>query len=120
MKKRCDLCKHIGIDCGPTICNDDGTVNKRRYRECENHSAWEPMSNIKRICPDNKTALIKWIEDNFHNIDQFVFVARMSNSVTTTIYDCFTYYDSVAMTGIAQNVMHELEYDDAFICKERE
>ncbi len=85
------------------------------------------MAEITRISPESKTGLIKWIEDNFHDIEQFVAVFRMKDAepthpwerVTMTIYDCYTYYDSVAMTAIAQDTMHKLSYDDNFICKER-
>jgi hypothetical protein len=70
---------------------------------------------------------LKWIEDNFHEIKQFVAVFRMTEntpihpneSSTMTIYDCYSYYESVAMTAIAQDTMHTLSHEDRFICKER-
>lgn len=53
------------------------------------------MADIMRIAPESKTGLIKWIEDNFHEIKQFVAVFRMTEntpihpneSSTMTIYD---------------------------------
>lgn len=78
------------------------------------------MAEVMRIAPESKTGLIKWIEENFHDIDQFVAVFRMKESVTMTVYDCYTYYDSVAMTAIAQDTMHTLSHEDRFVCKERE
>lgn len=42
---------------------------------------------IQRIYPEPKTALINWIEQNFHQIADYVFTCRLSDGSTMTIHD---------------------------------
>lgn len=44
------------------------------------------MVDIQRIYPEAKTALINWIEQNFHEIDAYVFVCTMVDGAHQTIH----------------------------------
>lgn len=77
------------------------------------------MKKVSRLYPESKTGLIKWIEDNFHDIEQFVFTAQLKDDTTMFVYDCYSYYDAVAMTSISLDTVHCLSHDDAFVAKER-
>ncbi len=64
------------------------------------------MSNVKRIAPDSKTAMIKFIEDNFHDIDSFVMTFSMKSGSIETYYDVEDYRDAAALAGITNNNIH--------------
>lgn len=77
------------------------------------------MNNIVRICPDSKTGLIKWIEDNYHEIDQFVGTFLMKDNTTMTIYDTYTYLEAAGITELQRDTIHEEAHNETFVCKDR-
>lgn len=77
----------------------------------------ENMSNVKRVFPGPTNGLIKWMEDNFHEINGFVAVFDMKDGTTMTVYDSHTYVQAVGMTEVAKDTIHQLAHNDEFIPK---
>lgn len=77
------------------------------------------MGELKRIGTDSKTGLIKWIEDHYHDIDQFVLTFLMKDKSSFTTYDCYSYLEALGLTEIQRDCIHEDAHNDRFICKER-
>lgn len=78
------------------------------------------MNKVRRICPESKTGLIKWIEDNFHNIDQYSAIFSLKDGTTMSTYDCFSYLEAVGLAGIALDNIHDLAHNEEFISKKRD
>jgi hypothetical protein len=73
---------------------------------------------VKRIYPEAKTALIKWIEDNFNDIDNYLFICNVkSDGSTMTVYDCDTFMSAAALAAIQEHTLHTLAENDDFICR---
>jgi hypothetical protein len=77
------------------------------------------MGDVKRIYPESKTGLINWIEDNFHEIEQFVVTFKLKDGTTMTVYDAYSYLEAVGMCGITSNTIHTLANEGLFTPKER-
>jgi hypothetical protein len=77
------------------------------------------MSNIKRIYPESKTALINWIEENFHDIEEFVAVLEMKDGTQMTIYDFYSYRNAMGTLTAAQESINDAMRNDEFIPKRR-
>lgn len=77
------------------------------------------VKKITRITPEGKTALLKWIEDNYNEIDEYIFTAHLKDNTTMMIYDCYTYFDAVAIASITTDSIHNLSHYNEFICKDR-
>jgi len=77
------------------------------------------VSDIKRIFPGAINGLINWMEENFHEIDEFVVTFHLKDDTTMTVYDCYSYFNGVAIAGITEGTIHELARRDEFICKEK-
>lgn len=60
------------------------------------------VAEIQRIYPEPKTALINWIEQNWDNIQSYVFVALERNGETMTIYDVDSRMEAFGLLAIAQ------------------
>jgi hypothetical protein len=75
---------------------------------------------VKRICPESKTGLINWIEENFNDIDAFVVTFSMNDNTTMTVYDCTTFMESMGLVGVTNHVLSELEMNGEFIRKNKE
>lgn len=75
------------------------------------------MDNVKRLYPEAKTALIKWIEDNFAEIDDFIFTAHCKDGTTMTIYDVSSYFNACAINNIQNDTIHTLAREDMLILK---
>lgn len=78
------------------------------------------MGEVKRVAPESRTGLINWIEQNFHNIEQYVAVFAMRDGTTMMTYDTYTYRDAVGLAGIATDSIHSLAHEDEFIPKRRD
>jgi hypothetical protein len=74
---------------------------------------------VKRIYPESKTGLINWIEQNFHNIDEFVCCFKLKEGSLMTVYDSYSYLTAVGMAEIAKDTIHHLSHNDGFVKKER-
>ena len=76
--------------------------------------------NITRIHPEAKTGLIKWIEDNFHEIDEFMFVAELKDGTSMNVYDFYTYRGAIGTAEMAKETLKELSMNGEFTQKKRE
>ena len=59
------------------------------------------IAEIQRIYPEPKTALINWIEQNWDNIESYVFVALEKSGETMTIYDVDSRMEAFGLLAIA-------------------
>lgn len=78
------------------------------------------MSNIKRLYPESKTSLIKWIEDNFHEINEFMFVAELKDGTSMNIYDFFTYRGAIGTVEMSKQTLYHAVENNEFIPKKRD
>ncbi|GAB7387369.1 hypothetical protein BSNK01_12050 [Bacillaceae bacterium] len=74
---------------------------------------------VRRIYPEAKTALINWIEQNFHEIDEYVAVFTMKDGTMMTIYDVYSYIGAVGLAEMAKESIHEAVRDGSFVPKEK-
>lgn len=77
------------------------------------------MDKVKRIYPESKTGLINWIEENFHDIDEFMFVAELKDGTSMNVYDFYTYRGAVGTAEMAKETLKELAVSGEFVPKER-
>lgn len=75
------------------------------------------MNNVQRIYPESKTGLINWIEENFHDIDEFVVQFQMKDNTSMFVYDCYSFRNALGMLEMAKGTCHELAINDEFIPK---
>jgi hypothetical protein len=77
------------------------------------------VSKVKRIYPESKTGLINYIEENFHNIDQFVATFSLNDGTTMSVYDSFSYLEAVGLAGIQLDCIHDAAHNETFVRKSR-
>jgi hypothetical protein len=77
------------------------------------------INKISRIYPEAKMGLINWVEQNFHDIDQFVATFSLQDGTTMTVYDCYSFLEAMGIVGISQSTVNALAYDEEFISKKR-
>ena len=77
------------------------------------------MSNVKRIYPEAKSALINWIEENFDEIDEYVAIFSLKDGTTMAVYDCYTYIGAVGLAEVAKDTIHAASHEGEFIPKQR-
>lgn len=75
------------------------------------------VSNVKRIYPEAKNALINWIEENFHEIDSYVATFTLKDGTTMNVYDCHNVVEAFGILGITQATITELANNGEFVCK---
>lgn len=76
---------------------------------------------VQRIYPEGKTALINWIEENFHEIDSFVATFTMKDDEEiTTIHHCNSWLEAMGITTVAINTMNEIGASGEFAPKEKD
>jgi hypothetical protein len=75
------------------------------------------MDKVKRIYPESKTGLINYIEENFHEIDQFVVTFSLKDGTTMSVYDSFSYLEAVGLAGIQLDCIHDAAHNETFISK---
>lgn len=75
------------------------------------------MADIKRIYPESKSGLINWIEQNFHDIDELIFMAHMKDETQINVYDNYSYRNALGMMEIAKDSLNDLARNDEFIPK---
>lgn len=75
------------------------------------------MSSVKRIFPGPTNGLINWVEQNFHDIEQYVCVFKLKDGTTMMTYDTYTYLEAVGLVGIAIDNIHALAREGEFITK---
>lgn len=76
------------------------------------------MKNVIRISTEGRTGLIKWIEDNFDDIEEFVATFKLKDGSTMTMYDVISYFNAAAICNIQNDVIHTLARDEELILKD--
>jgi hypothetical protein len=74
---------------------------------------------LSRIYPEAKTGMIKWIEDNFHEIDSFVSTFSLKDGTTMTIYDAHSFLEAMGILGVATSTISDLANNEMFIPKKQ-
>jgi hypothetical protein len=77
------------------------------------------MGDVKRIYPESKTGLINYIEENFHDIDQYVVTFSLKDGTTMTVYDAYTYMEALGMAEITRDCINEDSHNGCFTPKQR-
>lgn len=74
---------------------------------------------IKRLFPESVTGTIKWMEDNFHDIDGFVATFQLKDGKTMTIYDTYSYVQALGLASVSDDAIRQMSYDGNFITKKK-
>lgn len=77
------------------------------------------MSKVARVFPGPVNGLINWMEQNFHEIDQFVVTFALKDGTTMTVYDAYSYLEATGMAGITLNTIQEQVQNEEFAAKGR-
>lgn len=72
------------------------------------------QSKTTRIYPEPKTALINWIEENFHEIESYVFTAKLSNNTIMTVHDVEDFTEAMGLASISKDVISHSAHDGEF------
>ncbi|MGX4584052.1 hypothetical protein [Paenibacillus chitinolyticus] len=75
--------------------------------------------SVERIYPESKTGVINWIEQNFHEIDEFICIFQMKDGTTTFVYDTYSYRGALGSLEMSKESLSELARNGEFITKER-
>ena len=78
------------------------------------------MCEVKRVFPGPVNGLINWMEQNFHDIDEFVVQFQMKDGTCMFIYDTYSFRNALGMLEMAKGTCHELAINDEFTPKQRE
>jgi hypothetical protein len=77
------------------------------------------MCEVKRIYPESKTGLINWIEENFHDLDEFIFIYQMKDEEGGSYYDTYSYRNALGMLEIAKDSINEMAREGNFKPKKK-
>lgn len=77
------------------------------------------MADVMRIYPESKSGLINWIEQNFHEIDEFVVQFTLKDRTTMFVYDANSVISALGMLELAKGSVHQLAVDEEFTPKKR-
>lgn len=77
------------------------------------------MIDVQRIYPESKTGLINWIEQNFHEIDEFVVQFQMKDNTSMFVYDTYSFRNALGMLEMAKGTCHEIVINDEFLPKKQ-
>lgn len=75
------------------------------------------MAEVKRIYPEAKTALINWIEENFHDIDSYIFTCRLKDGTSMTVHDVDSFIEALGMVESAKHVIFVSSENGEFKCR---
>ncbi|MGN7243285.1 hypothetical protein ACTHQC_07385 [Bacillus paralicheniformis] len=73
------------------------------------------MGKVTRVYPGPNNGLIRWIEENFGEIDGYAATFKMKDGTTMTIYDALTPVEAVGMAEIGKNAIQEAINEDEFV-----
>lgn len=77
------------------------------------------MGDVTRIYPESKTGLINWIEENFHEIDEFTVTFKLKDDTSLTVYDAYSYFSALVMIEMGREAIQEASRGGLFTPKER-
>lgn len=66
------------------------------------------MAKVQRIYPESKTALIHWIEQNFHDIQGYVATFEMKDGTTMTIHEVQGVIQAAGLSAVTSYKMKEV------------
>lgn len=70
------------------------------------------MANkVIRICPEAITGTIKWMEDNFHDIDSFVMTFMLKDGASMTIHHTSSYFEALGIAAYTTDAIQRLGGD---------
>ena len=75
---------------------------------------------VQRMYPEGKSELIKWIEDNFHEIDSFVATFSTKDGEIMTIHHCNSWLEAMGMNAAEQATLADLGLIGEFEKKEKD
>lgn len=78
------------------------------------------QGKVVRIRKDSKEELLNWIDQNFHEIEQFIATFALSDNTTMTVYDCYSYLEASGMASIQADTIHQEAQAGTFNPKKRE
>lgn len=70
---------------------------------------------VVRIYPEAITGTIKWMEDNFHDIDSFVVTFMLKDGTSVTIHHTSSYFEALGIAAYTTDTIQRLEAEDEFI-----
>lgn len=76
------------------------------------------MGKIVRIHPEARSGLIHWIEEHFHEIDSFLFIALSKDKTTMSIYHARSYLEAIGLSAVLADDLHEIAHEGEFECSE--
>lgn len=74
-------------------------------------------NNVIRISSERKTQLIKYIEDNFDDIDEFVAIFKLRDGGLVSTYESKSFLNTAGMISILDDTVKTLCHEDSFIVK---
>jgi len=78
------------------------------------------MGDVKRIYPESKSGLINWIEENFHELDEFIFIYQLKDDTAGNYYEAYSYRNALGMIEMAKDSLNVLAHNDEFTPKPKE
>lgn len=66
---------------------------------------------VVRIYPEAITGTIKWMEDNFHDIDSFVVTFMLKDGTSMTIHHTSSYFEALGIVAYTTDAIQRLGGD---------
>ncbi|MBU8788029.1 hypothetical protein MHB78_01155 [Bacillus sp. FSL K6-0138] len=73
------------------------------------------MGKVTRVYPGPNNGLIRWIEENFGEIDGYAATFKMRDGTVRTIYDALSPVDAIGMAEIGKSAIQEAIDEDEFV-----
>lgn len=67
------------------------------------------VGSVIRMYPESKSGLIKWIEDHFHEIDEYLAIFTLKDGTDMTVYDCCSYRSALGMCAMQTDTIQKIE-----------
>lgn len=72
------------------------------------------MNKVRRMAAEAITGTIKWMEDNFHEIDAFVVTFMLEDGTSMTIHHTSSYFEALGIAAYTTDTIQSLEAEDLF------
>jgi hypothetical protein len=73
------------------------------------------MTKVRRMVAEAITGTIKWMEDNFHDIDMFVVTFMLKDGTSMTIHHTSSYFEALGISAYTTDTLQRLAAEDDFI-----
>lgn len=77
------------------------------------------MQNVIRMNAEPKTQLIKYIEDNFDTIEEFVVIFKHGDGTLMSSYESESFLHAVGMVSVLDDTLKTLCHEDTFFVKKK-